>query len=82
MVEIQESYLLAFLTVVFVPVFVFCIKMVMEVGTIKANLDGFRNEMNVRFKEISKDVERTQKDIENLFNKLDNYKRRERGNNI
>src|SRR5688572_2694043 len=39
-IEIDESLLLGLAALIFVPVFLFCIKMIMKVGTIESKLDN------------------------------------------
>jgi hypothetical protein len=71
MVDIPDNYLIAFLAAVFVPTFVFCIKMIMEVGNIKARFDSIRIEIDLRIKEMCKDIEKAQREIDNLFSRFD-----------
>jgi hypothetical protein len=71
MVEIADNYLLAFLAAVFIPTFIYLIKMVMEVGSIKFKFDGIRSELDLRIKEICKDIEKIQKELDNIFSRFD-----------
>lgn len=70
MVEILDNYLLAFLAAVFIPTFIYLVKMVTEMATIKTNIDGLKTEINIRINEVCKDLVRMEKDIESLFNRL------------
>jgi hypothetical protein len=71
MVEIADNYLIAFLAAVFIPTFIYLIKMVMEVGSMKFKFDAIRNELDLRLKELCKDVEKLQKEIDNIFSRFD-----------
>lgn len=43
----------------------------MEVGSLRFKFDGIRNELDLRIKEICKDVEKLQKEIDNIFSRYD-----------
>lgn len=43
----------------------------MEVGSLRFKFDGIRNELDLRIKEICKDVEKIQKEIDNIFSRFD-----------
>lgn len=70
MVEIPDNYLIMFLAAVFIPTFIFAVKMIMEVSTISTRLEGLKSEVDIRIKELCKNVERIEKDIENIFSRL------------
>lgn len=74
MVEIADNYLIVFLAAVFIPSFIYLIKMLMVVSDLKGKYDSMKIEIDIRIKEVCKDLERLQKDVENIFNRF-TYKR-------
>jgi hypothetical protein len=71
MVEVPDNYLIMFFAAVFIPTFIYLIKMIMEFSTIKTQFDNFKVELDIRVKELCKDIEKLEKDVENIFSRFD-----------
>lgn len=45
--------------------------MIMEFSNIKTKFDNFKVELDIRVREICKDIEKLEKDVENIFSRFD-----------
>jgi hypothetical protein len=71
MAEIPDNYLIMFFAAVFIPTFIYLIKMIMEFSNMKTKFDNFKVELDIRVKELCKDIEKLEKDVENIFSRFD-----------